>query len=92
MAPRRGHRRAVLRHRRRAARAGRAATGFGLPLSAAFWHTPTAFGTTGRGGSTGFADPAAGPAFGYVTNHLIDDPTDQRAANLVAAVRKSLPA
>lgn len=67
----------------------RAATGFGLPLPGAFWHTPSAFGTTGRGGSIGFADPAGGLAFGYVMNHLVDDPRDPRAANLVAAVREA---
>jgi CubicO group peptidase (beta-lactamase class C family) len=68
----------------------RAATGFGLPLPGAFWHTPTAFGTTGRGGSIGFADPASGLAFGYVMNHLVDSPLDPRAANLVAAVREAI--
>jgi CubicO group peptidase (beta-lactamase class C family) len=70
----------------------RVGTGFGLPTAESFWYTPTTFGFPGRGGSIGLADPATGLAFGYVMNHLVDDPTDPRAANLVAAVRTSLGA
>ncbi|PWW63155.1 serine hydrolase domain-containing protein [Actinokineospora spheciospongiae] len=64
----------------------RFATGFGLPTPDAFWYSPTAFGFSGLGGSLGFADPAAGLAFGYVMNHVLEGVPDPRAANLVAAV------
>lgn len=33
--------------------------------------SPTGFGHYGTGGSLGFADPSAGVAFGYVTNHVV---------------------
>jgi CubicO group peptidase (beta-lactamase class C family) len=69
---------------------GRVATGFALPLPGSFWYTPTAFGSTGRGGSIGFADPATGLAFGYVMNRIVESPPDPRAETLVAAVRESL--
>ncbi|MGA4990697.1 serine hydrolase domain-containing protein [Nonomuraea bangladeshensis] len=68
----------------------RIATGFGLPTPDAFWHSPTAFGFSGHGGSIGYADPATGLAFAYVMNRIEDDPQDPRAANLVAAVRACL--
>ncbi|MFF0774636.1 serine hydrolase domain-containing protein [Nonomuraea wenchangensis] len=68
----------------------RIATGFGLPTPDAFWHSPTAFGFSGYGGSIGYADPATGLAFAYVMNRIEDNPQDPRAANLVAAVRASL--
>jgi CubicO group peptidase (beta-lactamase class C family) len=52
---------------------------------------PKSFGHPGRGGSLGFADPEHRIAFGYVTNHIIEDaPNDVRATSLVDAVRKSL--
>jgi CubicO group peptidase (beta-lactamase class C family) len=52
---------------------------------------PGAFGHPGRGGSLGFADPAAGIGFGYVTNGLQKNVTaDPRAQALVRAVRESI--
>jgi CubicO group peptidase (beta-lactamase class C family) len=64
----------------------RLGTGFGLPTPDAFFHTPTAFGFAGLGGSIGFADPATGLAFGYVMNKLVQGRPDPRAANLWEAV------
>ncbi|MGA5897896.1 hypothetical protein [Streptomyces venetus] len=51
---------------------------------------PQPFGHAGRGGSLGFADPEHGVAFGYVMNHIVEDPDDVRATSLVEAMRKSL--
>ncbi|MFI8521482.1 serine hydrolase domain-containing protein [Streptomyces sp. NPDC085481] len=52
---------------------------------------PTSFGHPGRGGSLGFADPASGIAFGYVTNGMRRTVTaDPRAQALVRAVRAAL--
>ncbi|MEU3251288.1 serine hydrolase domain-containing protein [Streptomyces sp. NPDC006997] len=53
--------------------------------------SPASFGHPGRGGALGFADPAAGVAFGYVTNGFRTSVTaDQRAQALVRAVRAVL--
>lgn len=68
----------------------RIATGFGLPTPDAFWYSPTAFGFPGLGGSIGFADPATGLAFGYVMNHIQEGVPDDRAARLLAAVRRAI--
>lgn len=49
------------------------------------------FGHPGRGGALGFADPASGIAFGYVTNGFRKSVTaDPRAQALVRAVRSVL--
>ncbi len=68
----------------------RIATGFGLPTPDAFWHSPTAFGFPGYGGSLGFADPATGLAFGYVMNHIQEGVPDRRAATLLAAIQDAI--
>ncbi|GAA4903840.1 CubicO group peptidase (beta-lactamase class C family) [Stackebrandtia albiflava] len=68
----------------------RIATGFGLPTPDTFWYTPAAFGFPGLGGSLGFADPATGLAFGYVTNHVREGVVDRRAESLLAAVRDGM--
>ncbi|WP_049575642.1 serine hydrolase domain-containing protein [Nonomuraea sp. SBT364] len=68
----------------------RIGTGFGLPVPDAFWHSPTAFGFGGLGGSLGFADPGSGLAFGYVMNHIQEGVPDPRAARLHDAVRKAM--
>ncbi|WP_340378694.1 serine hydrolase domain-containing protein [Streptomyces sp. SS7] len=68
----------------------RFASGYMLPTDQAPLTGPRAFGHPGRGGSLGFADPAHDLAFGYVMNHIIEDPTDTRAASLVEAVARSL--
>lgn len=65
--------------------------GFGLPAPAEPWHSPTAFGFGGHGGSLGFADPATGVAFGYVMNRLHDGTEpDDRAAGLARAINAAL--
>ncbi|MFJ9585550.1 serine hydrolase domain-containing protein [Streptomyces acidicola] len=52
---------------------------------------PGSFGHPGRGGPLGFADPATGIAFGYVTNGFRKTVTaDPRAQALVRAVRKAV--
>ncbi|MEU6575442.1 serine hydrolase domain-containing protein [Streptomyces sp. NPDC046805] len=53
--------------------------------------SPASFGHPGRGGALAFADPAAGIAFGYVTNGFRKSVTaDPRAQALVKAVRTAL--
>ncbi|MFJ5777847.1 serine hydrolase domain-containing protein [Streptomyces sp. NPDC093094] len=53
--------------------------------------SPASFGHPGRGGALGFADPASGVAFGYVTNGFRQSVTaDPRAQALVRAVRAAL--
>ncbi|MQA12280.1 MAG: serine hydrolase [Pseudonocardiaceae bacterium] len=64
--------------------------GLGLPTPDAYWHSPTAFGFPGLGGSIGFADPATGLAFGYVMNHVMEGVPDTRAASLLDAVRAAI--
>ncbi|MEV6593556.1 serine hydrolase domain-containing protein [Streptomyces acidicola] len=52
---------------------------------------PGSFGHPGRGGPLGFADPATGIAFGYVTNGFRKTVTaDPRAQALVRAVREAV--
>lgn len=52
---------------------------------------PGSFGHPGRGGPLGFADPASGIAFGYVTNGFRKTVTaDPRAQALVRAVRAAV--
>ncbi|MEV6122503.1 serine hydrolase domain-containing protein [Streptomyces sp. NPDC052077] len=64
-------------------------TGYMLPTDRTPMTGPNAFGHTGRGGSLAFADPDRGLAFGYVMNHIVSGPDDERAAALVEAVRQS---
>lgn len=67
----------------------RPALGFGLPVPDQPWWSPTAFGFPGHGGSLGYADPASGIAFGYVTNGLrVAMGPDPRVAALVEALRE----
>ncbi|MFE7172090.1 serine hydrolase domain-containing protein [Streptomyces sp. NPDC057616] len=55
--------------------------------------SPTSFGHPGRGGALGFADPASGIAFGYVTNGFRKSVTaDPRAQALVRAVQGAIAA
>ncbi|GIG91898.1 serine hydrolase domain-containing protein [Plantactinospora endophytica] len=69
----------------------RPALGFGLPLPDQPWCSPTAFGFPGYGGSLGYADPATGITFGYVTNGLrVTLAPDPRVAGLVEAVRTAV--
>ena len=65
-------------------------SGYMLPTEAGPMAGPNSFGHIGRGGSLAFADPEHGIAFGYVMNHIMEDPNDARAASLVDAVRRSL--
>lgn len=55
-----------------------------------FGPNPGAFGHFGTGGSVGFADPAAGVAFGYVMNHVIPRWQSTRNRALIDAVYASL--
>lgn len=68
----------------------RFASGYMIPTDTVPLTGPQAFGHPGRGGSLGFADPEHDLAFGYVMNHIIEDPTDARAAALVEALGRSL--
>ncbi|MFF5189441.1 serine hydrolase domain-containing protein [Streptomyces sp. NPDC000345] len=68
----------------------RFASGYMLPTDTLPLTGPNAFGHPGRGGSLAFADPDHDLAFGYVMNHIIEDPNDARAGALVEAVRRSL--
>jgi CubicO group peptidase (beta-lactamase class C family) len=65
----------------------RYASGYMLPTAFSPLGGPHSFGHPGRGGSLGYADPDTGTAFGYVVNHIRQDPADTRAADLVAALR-----
>lgn len=68
----------------------RPALGFGLPLPEQPWWSPTAFGFPGYGGSLGYADPATGTAFGYVTNGLrVTMTPDPRVTALIEALREA---
>lgn len=55
---------------------------------------PAAFGHAGASGALGFADPDTGIAFGYVPNAMtgLTEGTDERAAELIAAVYTALNA
>ncbi|MCX4095371.1 serine hydrolase domain-containing protein [Nocardia sp. alder85J] len=64
----------------------RFASGFMLPGEGFTLGSPESFGHPGRGGSLGFADPARGLAFGYVTDYIVEGAVDLRAADLVTAV------
>ncbi len=68
--------------------------GFGLgftPTSARrpFGPNPGSFGHFGTGGAVGFADPAAGIAFGYVMNQVIPRWQSTRNRALIDAVYRS---
>lgn len=53
--------------------------------------SPQTFGHSGWGGSIGFADPAAGVGFGYVTNRMLGfDDVDPRRKVLIDAVYDAL--
>jgi CubicO group peptidase (beta-lactamase class C family) len=56
-----------------------------------FGRNPGSFGHYGSGGSLGFADPAAGVAFGYVTNHIAPGWQNPFNRALVDALYASLP-
>ncbi|GGM56004.1 esterase [Dactylosporangium sucinum] len=65
----------------------RPALGFGLPVPGQPWWSPTAFGFPGHGGSLGYADPATGTAFAYVTNGLrVSLSADPRVTALVESL------
>jgi CubicO group peptidase (beta-lactamase class C family) len=67
--------------------------GYMLHGSASPMLSPASFGHPGRGGSLGFADPASGISFGYVTNGFRTSVTaDPRAQALVRALRGALSA
>ncbi|ABP56821.1 serine hydrolase domain-containing protein [Salinispora tropica] len=69
----------------------RPALGFGLPLPKQPWWSPAAFGFPGHGGSLGYADPASGIAFGYVTNGLlVTMAPDPRTVGLIEALQSVL--
>ena len=53
---------------------------------------PRAFGHPGAGGSLAFADPDAGIGFAYITNHMLPEDVDTRAARLVEATYDVLAA
>jgi CubicO group peptidase (beta-lactamase class C family) len=66
--------------------------GYMLHGSASPMLSPASFGHPGRGGSLGFADPASGISFGYVTNGFRKSVTaDPRAQALLRALRGVLP-
>ncbi|EPD56836.1 serine hydrolase domain-containing protein [Streptomyces sp. HGB0020] len=67
--------------------------GYMLHGSASPMLSPASFGHPGRGGSLGFADPASGISFGYVTNGFRKSVTaDPRAQAVLRALRGVLPA
>ena len=71
--------------------------GFMKPSSAWPFGSPSSFGSPGAGGSLGFADPAAGIGYGYVTSRmgtvLTGDPRDVALRNaLYSAIPVSSPA
>lgn len=55
-----------------------------------FGPNPGSFGHFGTGGAVGFADPAAGVAFGYVMNHVIPRWQSSRNRALIDALYASL--
>src|SRR5688572_18890042 len=61
--------------------------GFMKPSGVWPFGTPGSFGSPGTGGSLGFADPAAGVGYGYVTSqmgtHLAGDPREVALRNAV---------
>ena len=69
----------------------RCGLGFILPPSLGVPSGPRSFGHPGSGGSLGFADPAAGIAFGYAPNQMGGVAFgDIRAASLVEALYRCL--
>jgi len=71
----------------------RFASGFALPPMLSLDAPDTAFGHPGAGGSLGFADPAAGLAFGYVMNQMqLGLAGDPRSERLVSAAYASVAA
>ena len=70
-------------------------TSFGLgfkptTLRRPFGPNPRSFGHFGTGGAVGFADPDAGVAFGYATNHVIPRWQSSRNRTLIDAVYRAL--
>jgi CubicO group peptidase (beta-lactamase class C family) len=70
--------------------------GFMKPGAAvAFGSSPAAFGAPGAGGAFGFADPAQGLGYAYVTNgmgtQLAGDPRDVALRNSLYAVVSAHP-
>jgi CubicO group peptidase (beta-lactamase class C family) len=63
--------------------------GFQLDSEARRFLTGRGFGHAGAGGQLGFADPAYGVGFGFVTNYM-QGPEDTRAGNIVDALRACL--
>lgn len=63
--------------------------GYTKPWDGFEFGTPSAFGTTGAGGSFGFADPDRRLGFAYVMNrmdfHLRADPREQALRDAVVA-------
>src|SRR5262249_27607439 len=69
----------------------RCGLGFALPPSLGVPSGPRSFGHPGSGGSLGFADPAAGVAFGYAPNQMGGvAPGDVRTTSLVEALYRCL--
>jgi CubicO group peptidase (beta-lactamase class C family) len=69
----------------------RCGLGFALPPSLGVASGPRSFGHAGSGGALGFADPAAGIAFGYVPNQMGSLPMgDVRTRGLVEALYRCL--
>ena len=66
----------------------RYASGYMLPDERFPLGGPSAFGHPGRGGSLGFADPARGLSFAYITNYIIEGAPDPRALGLVTALNE----
>ena len=61
-----------------------------------FGSSPACYGSPGSGGSLGFADPAAGVGYAYVTSqmgaHLTGDPRDIALRNALYSAMHDLPA
>ena len=61
-----------------------------------FGSSPACYGSPGAGGSLGFADPAAGVGYGYVTSQmgavLTGDPRDVALRNALYSAIRDLPA
>jgi CubicO group peptidase (beta-lactamase class C family) len=77
---------------------GEAAYSLGFMKPNAVWHfgSPTAFGFPGAGGSMGFADPARGVGYAYVTSQMgtsvTGDPREVALREALHAAISALPA